>query len=129
MTESLWKYLVVGIATDIAVGDSIAAAVAFAPDDDKTFTRGTPLRPIGSNATTSTVRLAVVPLRQSAFDVVTEFNSAGPVYPLLNARGKPDAAVAYAKTKVITIAGERSAIRAQIAEFLLTNGYEVIPQQ
>jgi hypothetical protein len=128
MTESLWKYLTVGVATNKTVGDSLAAAIAFGPDDNKTFTRGTPLRLIGSESTTPVAWLAVVPLKQAAYDAVVEFNTPGPNFPLLNAAGLQDAQVLGAKVYVSALVGSREDILPQVASYVASLGYEVVPQ-
>lgn len=114
------------IATDLAVGNALAGAIGADVGDNLTFTNGKPLRLIGSQSTTPVAWFAHVPLKQSGYDRIAEFNTAGP-YPLLNEAGVPNELIAVGKSKVIVEIGVREAIAAHWLQFIADHGYEVIP--
>ena len=110
--------------TDLALGNAMALAIG-GPTWANTF-GAIKLRPVGSQSTTPTAWFANLNMRQHWHDCLVEFNGAGP-YPLVNGHGVDDNQVAYAKTKIVLEVGDRDAIGFNVPQFLLAQGYEVIP--
>lgn len=120
-----WDYWMNVIATNKAVGNSMATAIGSEPDDNKTFDKGTPLRLIGGQNTVAWC--ADTCMTATGFALVSEFLGDGP-YPLLNARGKTDQQIQAAKPYLIIEVGPRSECQGRWAAFASEHGYEVVPE-
>lgn len=66
------------------------------------------------------------PLTEGGFATMSEFVSAGP-YPRLNAMGFSDAAVAYAKTKILVDVGALADKKNRLGEHIAANGFTLLP--
>jgi hypothetical protein len=121
-----WVFAANAIATNLIIGNSLAGAIGADVGDNLTFTNGKPLRLIGSQETTPVAWFAHVPLKETGYDRISEFNTAGP-YPLLNSLGLSDQTIAAGKDAVTAEVGERHAIEERWLTFIQEQGYEVIP--
>lgn len=124
MTTSYWANV---ITTDVALGNAIAAAID--PDDGSTTFGGvgTGLRPQGSDggATAWATSAPITEAGKLAFD---EFSGPGP-YPILNALGFDDAAVAALKAVLTVDYGPRAEHESNLVGMIEAAGLVPVPKQ
>ena len=123
---SEWQYIVYALTVNMEIGNALAGAMGVAPGDNLTFTKGTKLRPIGSDDTDPSAWLAAVPLKQSGHDIVAEFAAGG--YPaLFTGAGFTHAQIDLARASITLEYGPRSEVEGHGLAFIAAQGYEIIP--
>lgn len=135
------KYLLV-LTTNKAVGNALAGIVGTDTGDAQTFdVSGIPCYPPGTTFTTEQRGPVSVPVasqepaawavgvavRRPAYDVAAAFAAGGYPQALLDAGLTTEQIDTY--RSIVTVqAGDRSALEGALAQFVTSNGYELIPR-
>jgi len=131
-----YAYYILAVATNKAVGNSVAALVAAEPGDLTAFDNAPACYPAGTTFSDQqdgpvTIKVPSQPAaawyvgvacKVNAYEVAAEFSGDGP-YPLLNARGMTDAQIAAAKAHVTVFAGPRSTTEPNWRAYIESLGY------
>ena len=108
------------ITTDMTLANYFASLLGDSSGDSQMFTNSFDVKHDGDIIG----KFVAVPLKQSGYDRLAEFNSNGP-YTLLNALGIDNTSIANAKTKITVFVGDKADVETQLQQHLTQNSLTI----